>query len=60
MSKDFIMVEFLRIVFGIIVLFVIINNGLLLFVIFKNNVLLRMFYNILVLSLVIIDLIIGW
>ena len=54
------MAAFLRIVFGIIASFAIINNGLLLLVIFKNNVLLRMPYNTLVLSLAITDLITGW
>lgn len=49
----------LRVVFGAIASFAIINNGLLLAVIFKNRSLLRMPYNTLVLSLAINDLITG-
>ena len=49
----------LRITFGIIASFAIINNGLLLLVICKNKVLLKMPYNMLVLSLAVTDFITG-
>ncbi|XP_044164584.1 allatostatin-A receptor-like [Acropora millepora] len=49
----------LRIIFGIIASFAIINNGLLLLVICKNKVLLKMPYNMLVLSLAVTDFITG-
>ena len=50
----------LRIIFGIIASFAIINNGLLLLVICKNKALLKIPYNKLVLSLAITDFITGW
>lgn len=49
----------LRIIFGIIASFAIINNGLLLLVICKNKILLKMPYNMLVLSLAVTDFITG-
>lgn len=50
----------LRVVFGMIGSFAIINNCLLLTVIFKNRAMLRTPYNTLVLSLAMTDLITGW